>query len=376
VTRHDRGVPTPPLAGLRVIDAATIIAGPGCARYLADFGADVIKVEHPDGDSVRRMGFIADDGESLYAKLVNRGKRTIALDLKQPDDLDIMRKLCASADVLVENFRPGTLERLGLAPADLLAANPTLVITRITGFGQDGPYAHRPGFATIAEAMSGFAAINGEPDGEPLLPPIALTDEVTAIAAAFATMVALRSGVGQVVDVSLLESLFQIMGPLISAYEVLAYQQPRMGSGIPYSVPRGTFRTRDGKWVAISASAESVARRVMQLIGFGDDARFGTFTGRIEHRDEVHDAIAKWIGERDEVEVLRAFEDAHAAAAPVLDMAAISVDAHYRARGAIADVDGVPMQGLVARLSATPGAIRHIAHPVDADRDEIIAELG
>ena len=368
-------MPTLPLAGLRVIDVATVIAGPGCARYFADFGADVIKVEHPDGDSARRMGFISDDGESLYSKLVNRGKRTIALDLKQPDDLAIMRKLCASADVLVENFRPGTLERLGLAPDDLLAANPSLVITRVTGFGQDGPYANRPGFATIAEAMSGFAAINGEPDGAPLLPPIALTDEVTAVVAAFATMVALRSGVGQVVDVNLLESLFQMMGPLISAYEVLGYQQPRLGSGIPYSVPRGTFRTRDGKWVAVSASAESVARRVLRLIGLGDDERLTSFAGRIEHRDEVHEALAAWIAARDEVDVLRAFEDAHAAIAPILDMAAIAADPHYRARGAIATVDGIPMQGLVAQLSATPGAIRHVAHSIDADREAIVAEL-
>ena len=364
-----------PLTGLRVIDASTVVAGPGCARHLADFGADVIKVEHPSGDGVRRMGFIHPDGDALYWKVLNRGKRTIALDLKDPIDLATMRRLCASADVLVENFRPGTLERLGLAPTDLLAANPALVITRITGFGQDGPYAGRPGFATIAEAMSGFAALNGEPEGAPLLPPIALTDEITAMAAAFATMVALRSGVGQVVDVNLLESLFQVMGPLISAYEVLGYLQPRLGSGIPYSVPRGTFQTRDGRWVAISTSAESVAQRVMQLIGAGDDERFATFEGRIAHRDDVNAAVAAWIGARDETEVLRAFEDAHAAIAPIMDMAAISADAHYRARGAITEVDGVPMQGLVARLSATPGHIRHGARGIDADRDGIIAEL-
>ncbi len=207
-----------PLADLRVVDLATVVAGPGCARYLADFGADVIKVERAGtGDTTRSMGWThPDDGVTLWWKLAGRNKRSVVADLKDPEDLDRVRRLIDGADVLVENFRPGTLERLGLDPQDLLARNPRLVITRVTGFGQDGPYAQRPGFATLAEAMSGFAAINGEPDGAPLLPPIALTDEVTALTAAFATMVALHSGVGQVVDVNLLESLFQLMGPLAS----------------------------------------------------------------------------------------------------------------------------------------------------------------
>ena len=365
-----------PLAGLRVIDVSTVVAGPNCARYLADFGADVIKVERPDGgDSARAMGFPHPDGDSLFFKLLNRGKRNIALDLKDPQDRATMKHLCASADVLVENFRPGTLERLGLAPDELMAANARLVITRVTGFGQDGPYAHRAGFATLAEAMSGFAALNGEPDGPPLLPPIALTDEVTALAAAFATMVAVHSGVGQVVDVNLLESLFQIMGPLMSAYRLLGYQQPRLGSGIAYSVPRGTYQCADGAWVAISTSAETVARRVMTLVGAGDDPRFATFEGRIAHRDEVDRLVAEWIGARSENEVLAAFEEAHAAIAPILDMEGIAHDPHYAARGTVVDVDGIPMQGLIARLSETPGAIRWSGRGLDADRDEILREL-
>jgi crotonobetainyl-CoA:carnitine CoA-transferase CaiB-like acyl-CoA transferase len=365
-----------PLADLRVIDASTVVAGPNCARYLADFGADVIKVERPDGgDSARTMGFPHPDGDSLFFKLLNRNKRTIALDFKDADGLATMQRLCASADVLVENFRPGTLERLGLGPDVLLAANPRLVITRITGFGQDGPYSHRPGFATLAEAMSGFAALNGEPDGPPLLPPIALTDEVTALAAAFATMVAVHSGVGQVVDVNLLESLFQIMGPLMSAYRVLGYQQPRLGSGIAYSVPRGTYQCSDGHWVAVSTSAETVAQRVMSLIGVGDDPRFATFEGRIAHRDEVDRLMSDWIGARTEANVLAAFEAAHAAIAPILDMEGIAADAHYAARGAVIDVDGIPMQGLVARLSATPGEVRWAGRSLGADTAEIVSEL-
>ncbi len=365
----------PPLAGLRVVDASTVVAGPGCARYLADFGAEVIKVERPDGDGTRRMGYRHPDGDALFFKLLNRGKRFLALDLKDPHDLDVMRRLCASADVLVENLRPGGLERLGLGPDALLAENPRLVIVRITGFGQDGPYAGRAGFATLAEALSGFAALNGEPDGAPLLPPIALTDEVAALAAAFATMVALRSGVGQVVDVNLLESLFGIMGPLPSAFHLLGEQQPRLGSGIPYSVPRGTYRTSDGQRVAVSTSAESVAARVMALIGAGDDPRLATFEGRVAHRDEVDQRMQAWIGARTQTEVLAAFEEADAAVAPVLDMAGIAQDPHHRARGTVVEVDGVPMQGLIARLSATPGRVGRPAGRIDADGAAIRAEL-
>ena len=366
-----------PLADLRVVDASTVLAGPSCARYLADFGADVVKVERPGrGDGVRDMGWRDPrDDVTLWWKLAARNKRCIALDLKDRDDVDVFLRLCDRADVVIENFRPGTLERLGLGPDVLLARNPSLVVTRVTGFGQDGPYAQRPGFATIAEAMSGFAAINGEPEGGPLLPPIALTDEVTGLVAAFATMVALHSGVGQVVDVSLLESLFQLMGPLMSAYLLTGYLQPRAGSAIPYSVPRGTFRCRDGTWVAISTSAETVAARVMTLLGLDHDSRFDTFAGRVEHRDELDAAVAAWIGARSVEEVLAAFEAAEAAIAPVMTMEDIAADPHFRHRGAVAEVDGTPMQGLIARLSATPGRLRWTGRAVDADGVEIRKEL-
>jgi crotonobetainyl-CoA:carnitine CoA-transferase CaiB-like acyl-CoA transferase len=369
--------PPGPLADLRVIDLATVLAGPSCARYLADFGADVIKVERPGGgDGVRSMGWRDPrDDVTLWWKLAARNKRCIALDLKDPHDVDVFLRLCERADVLVENFRPGTLERLGLGPDTLLARNPSLVITRVTGFGQDGPYASRPGFATIAEAMSGFAAINGEPDGGPLLPPIALTDEVTGLAAAFATMVALHAGVGQVVDVNLLESLFQLMGPLISAYLLSGYLQPRAGSAIPYSVPRGTYQCRDGTWVAISSSAETVAARVMTLLGIDHDRRFDTFAGRVEHREELEAVVAEWIAARPVEEVLAAFSAAEAAIAPVMTMEDIAADPHVRERGVIADVEGTPMQGLIARLSETPGRLRWTGRALDADGAEIRAEL-
>ena len=238
--------PSGPLADLRVVDMSTVLAGPNCARYLADFGADVIKVERPGGDSLRNMAWRDPrDGEGLWWKLVNRNKRTLVLDIKDADDVATLLSLLDEADVLVENSRPGTLERLGLGPDVLLARNPKLVITRISGFGQDGPYASRAGFATIAEAMSGLVALSGNPDGQPLPPPIALTDEVTGLAAAFATMVALHSGVGQVVDANLLETMFHMMGPLVSLFGVTGEQQPRLGAGLPYTVPRGTYRCSD-----------------------------------------------------------------------------------------------------------------------------------
>ena len=368
----ERSGDTGPLAGIRVLDLATVIAGPGAARYFADYGADVLKIERPGtGDSTRGMG-VPDpaDGTSLYWKLVARGKRCAVLDLKTDDGRDTILRLVEDAHVVIENFRPGTLERLGLGPDVLLDRNPKVVILRVTGFGQDGPYAGRPGFATIAEAMSGFASLNGEPDGGPLLPPIALTDEVTAMAGAFATMVALWSGQGQVIDVNLLESLFQCMGPLPGAFATTGYLQPRLGSGIPYSVPRGTWQCSDGGWIAVSTSAETVAARVMDLIGFGDRADLHTFNGRIAAREEVDARMAAFCAARTQAEVLDAFEEAHAAAAPIYDMADIAADPHYAARGAIVEVDGIPMQGLLARLSATPGRIRWPGRALGADRPE------
>ncbi|HEY7068550.1 MAG TPA: CoA transferase [Acidimicrobiales bacterium] len=358
-----------PLAGMRVIDLATVVAGPGAARYLADFGADVLKIERPGtGDSTRTMGLPDPrDGTSAYWKVVGRNKRCATLDLKSDDGRDTLLGLVDDAHVLVENFRPGVLERLGLGPDVLLARNPRLVVCRVTAFGQDGPYAHRPGFATLAEAMSGFAAINGEPDGGPLLPPIALTDEVTALAAAFSIMVALHSGVGQVVDVTLLESLLQCMGPLPPAFGMTGFLQQRNGSSLPYSVPRGTWQCSDGEWVAVSASAESVGRRVMELIGLGGRDDLQSFGGRIEARDEIDAAMAAFCAARTVGEVVAAFEDAHAAAAPIYDMAAVFADPQVRARGSIVEADGVPMQGLVARLSATPGAVRWAGRAIGAD---------
>ena len=362
-----------PLADLRVIDLATVLAGPNCARYLADFGADVIKIERPDGgDSLRNLAWRDPrDGEGLWWKMVNRNKRTVALDLKDPDDVQVFKRLVAGADVLVENFRPGTLERLGLGPDVLHAINARLVITRVTGFGQTGPYASRPGFATIAESMSGLSAISGYTDGQPLLPPIALTDELTGIVAAFATMVGVHSGVGQVVDVSLLESMFAMMSPLVSLYGLTGVQQERLGAGLPYTVPRGTYQCADGKWVGLSASSDSVAARLMRLLGVEGDPRFVTFGDRMAHRQELETIMADWCRIRTRDEVVAAFTEAEAAIGPVLDMADIAIDPHFAARNAIVELDGTPMQGLIAKLSATPGRLKWQGRSLDADGDAI-----
>ena len=370
------GPVTAPLDGLRVIDLSTVLAGPNCARYLADFGADVIKVERPDGgDSLRGMAWRDPrDGGGLWWKLVNRNKRTITLDLKDDGDRGTFLSLVDGANVLVENFRPGTLERLGLGPDMLLARNAGLVIVRISGFGQTGPYAQRPGFASIAESMAGLAAVSGEPDGPPMLPPIALTDEVTGLAAAFATMVALRSGTGQVVDVNLLQTLLQVMGPTPSLYRLSGELQPRMGSGLPYSVPRGVYQCSDSQWVGISTSSESVARRVMAMLGLEDDARFQTFAGRVEHRDLIESRMRDWCAARTRDEAMAQLADADAAAGPVMDMADVAADPHVQARGLITEVGGTPMQGLIADLSATPGRLDWAGRPLDADRDEIVAK--
>ncbi|MXZ31529.1 MAG: CoA transferase [Acidimicrobiia bacterium] len=360
---------------------ATVIAGPGAARLFGDFGADVVKVESPRGDSVRRLGWMPPDGDedSYFWKLAGRNKRAVVLDLKTPEGIDAMLGLIDDADLLVENLRPGKLEALGLAPDALLARNPSLVILRITAFGQEGPYAQRPGFATLAEALSGYAAISGEADGPPLLPPVAITDELTGTLGAFGALAALwearRSGKGQVVDLSLVESVMHIIGPLPSAFAHLGYEQPRLGAGIPYSVPRGTYRCSDGEWVALSASTDTVANRVLGLIGTGGDERFGTFAARFENRDALEALMAGWIAARPSGEVIRRFEEVDAAIAPVYTMADLFADEHFRRRGLFTTVDGVVMQAVSPRLSRTPGRVNFAGRPLGADTEEVLAEL-
>ena len=369
-----------PLAGTRVVELATVIAGPGAGKYLADFGAEVVKVEAPGGDASRRMGWIGPgETDSYFHKLVNRNKLCVTLDLKTAEGKESLWALLARADILIENMRPGKFSALGFDADELLRRNPRLVILRVTGFGQDGPYAQHPGFATIAEALSGFAGLLGTEGGPPLLPPIAVTDEVTALVGAFSALAALRhaerTGEGQVVDVNLLESMFQIMGPLISAYAHMNYVQPRLGSGIPYTVPRGTYRCADGKWVAISSSADSVASRLLELIGLKGDERFVSFQDRSANREVLEDHVRAWVAARPSKDVIGEFRRVDAAVAPVLDMAEIFRDEHFRAREVITEVGGVVMQNVIARMSKTPGAVRHPGRPLGADTEAVLARL-
>jgi crotonobetainyl-CoA:carnitine CoA-transferase CaiB-like acyl-CoA transferase len=370
-----------PLAGIKVIDMATVVAGPGTGKYFADYGADVIKVERPGGDSTREMGWTTPgEDDSLWWKLVNRGKRSIEVDLKSSAGLATMHQLIESADLLIENMRPGKLESMGMSPESLFKKNPRLVILRVSGFGQTGIYAQKPGFATIAEALSGLSGLLGEPNGGPLLPPIALTDEVTALVGAFASMMGIynakATGIGQVVDINLLDSMLQLMGPLPAAWDSMGYLQPRLGSGIPYSIPRGTYQCKDGVWVALSASAESVASRLTEILGAPNDPRFKDFRSRFENREALEKITRDWIGARNSAEVIRVIEAADAAIAPIYTIQQVVEDAHIQERESLIKIDGMLMQNLVARFSKTPGKITSVGPKLGAHTSEILDELG
>ncbi len=376
------------LSGIRVLETATLFAAPLSGMFLGDFGADVVKIEHPTRPDPARGHGPAKDGEGLWFKALARNKRLITLDLSNPEGRDVFLDLAAGADVVLENFRPGTLERWGAGPEELWTRNPGLVIARVTGFGQTGPYASRPGFGTLAEAMSGFAAMNGEPGRPPLLPPLALADGVTAFATAFSVMVALharaQTGRGQIVDTSLVEPLMNLLGPQLAAWDLLGELQPRTGNRSSHNAPRNVYVTADGGWVAVSASATSIAERVLRLVGREDLVEqpwFATGSGRVAHVDEIDGAVADWIAARSRAEVLAAFEAADAAIAPIYDARDILVDPHFNATGTIVSVDdeklgAVKMPGMASRLSATPGEIRSTGGAHGADTDAVLSELG
>ncbi|MFB7914988.1 CaiB/BaiF CoA transferase family protein [Streptomyces sp. NPDC056061] len=378
----------PPLSGLRVVDLATLFAGPLAATVLGDFGAEVIKVEHPRRPDPSRGHGPTKDGVGLWWKLLGRNKRNLTLDLSVPAGRDLLLRLAADTDVIIENFRPGTLERWGLGPAELHAVNPRLVLTRVTGFGQFGPYAHRPGFGTLAEAMSGFAAITGEPDGPPTLPPFGLADSIAALATAYAVMTALagrdRTGQGQVVDMAIIEPILTVLGPQPLWYDQLGHVQQRTGNRSRNNAPRNTYRTSDGHWVAVSTSAQSVAERVMRLVGRPEligEPWFGSGTGRAEHSDELDEAVGGWIARRTREDALAAFEKAEAAIAPVYDVRDVMEDPQYRALDSVTEIDDpelgpLRMQNVLFRLSGTPGSIRWAGRPHGADTEEILTGLG
>lgn len=378
-----------PLAGIKVIDAATLFAGPLMATILGDFGADVIKIEHPTkGDPVRTHGE-SKDGIGLWWKMMARNKRAITLNLGKPEGQEILAELVADADVLIENFRPGTMERWNLGWDRLSAINPRLIFVRTTGFGQFGPYHTRPGFGTLAEAMSGFAAITGEPDGPPTLPPFGLADGIAGLAGANAIMFALynrdvHGGSGQVIDLALIEPILTILGPQATVYDQLGKVPARTGNRSINNAPRNTYRTKDGRWVAISTSAQAIAERVMVMVGHPEvieEPWFKSGAERAKHGDELDAMVGGWIAERPFDEVVDAFEKAEAAVAPIYSIKEIFEDPQYQALDSITtvpdeDFGQIRMQNVMFRMSETPGRIRWTGRKAGADNARVFGALG
>ncbi|GAA2386352.1 CoA transferase [Dactylosporangium salmoneum] len=377
-----------PLTGLRVIDASTVLAGPLLAQLLGDYGAEVVKIEHPaKPDSMRTHGH-RKDGHGLWWKMVGRNKRTVGLYLGDPDVRAVFLDLVATADVLVENFRPGTLERWGLGWDVLSEVNPRLILVRVTGFGQTGPYSRRPGFGTLAEAMSGFAAMTGEPDGPPTLPPFGLADAVAGTTGFGVVLAALyhrdaRGGRGQVVDLNILAPLVQVLGPQPIAYDQLGIVPARTGNRSANNAPRNTYRTKDDRWVAISTSANSIAARLLSLVGHPevvDEPWFSSGAERAKRVELLDGYVGAWVAERTRDEVLAQCEAADVAVAPIYDVADLVNDPHVVATDMITTVDDpdlgpVRMSNVVAKLSETPGSIRFTGRAPYADTDEVLEGL-
>jgi formyl-CoA transferase len=361
-----------PLEGLKVVDIAVLFASPTISQNMGDFGAEVIKVEHPrSGDSLRSLG-AAKNGVPLWWKITNRNKKCVTLDLGKPEGQEIFKQLIADADVLTENFRPGTMEKWGIGWDVLHAINPRLVFVRVSGFGQTGPYKEKPGFGTLAEAMSGFAYITGQPDGPPTLPGTGLADAVAGQLGTWAVMFALyerdhKSGMGQYIDLSVLEPLFTILGDQAITYDQLGSVQQRTGNRVPsIGAPRNIYKTKDGRWLALSANAPAIAARVFAAIGQPDlinDPRFKDNRARIANIDAVDAIVGGWIAEHTAEEALKKFDEYECACAPVYNIADIFADPHFQARDAVTtvqdpDLGPVRMQNVVPKLSRTPGKIR------------------
>ena len=381
---------TGPLSGIRVLDCSTILAGPLTCQILGDFGADVIKIEHPAKPDGMRGHGRAVDGHGVWWKEIGRNKRTIGLHLGHPDGAELLLDLARPADVLVENFRPGTLERWGLSWEVLQEANPDLILLRVTGFGQTGPYASRAAFGTLVEAMSGFAHLTGQADGPPTLPAFGLADSIAGIAGASAVSMALyhrdaKGGSGQCIDLSLLEPIMTAIGPAPTVYELTGEVQHRQGNRSSNNAPRNLYLTSDGHWVAVSTSADAIACRVMELVGHPevvDEPWFATGAQRAENADLLDGYVGGWIAERTREAVLEAFDAAGAAVAPVYTPADLVQDPQVQAlqmltRVADEDLGELLQHNVLYRMSASPGSIRATGRPHAADTAQVLLdELG
>lgn len=377
-----------PLEGLRVLDAGTMIAGPLAATHMADFGADVIKIEMPGiGDSMRHWAPMK-AGRSLWWKVIGRNKRLVTLKLSAPEGKEIFRRMVASADIVVENYRPGTFERWGFSYEELARINPRVILVRVSGFGQTGPYARRGGYGTVAEAFSGVPSFTGFPDKPPTLPGFPLADSTAATFAAMAAMFAVyeraRTGRGQEIDVSLYEPLFRLVEAQTIGFDQLGIVKERQGNRLAEDSPRNTYRTRDGRWIAISASSQRTFERLANAMDMPElvkDPRYVDNASRCAHADGLDETIAAWFAERDMDEALRLFEEADVVAGPVLDIADIFRDPHYAAREDIVavpdeDFGSVRMQGVVPKFARTPGRVVASGGRLGRDNDQVFGELG
>ncbi len=374
------------LDGLRVVDLSRLVAGNVLTKVLADHGAEVVKVEPPAGDSLRawRVG-----GVETSWKAFSRNKRSLCLDLRAPDAIDIVLRLVEGAAMLCESFKPGVLEAMGLSPEILLARNPRLVIVRISGWGQTGPFAHKPGFGTLVEGYAGFAAQNGFADREPVLPPMFMADAYAGLYGASAAMIALRhaeqTGQGQVVDLSLFEPIFAVLEPQMANWRLTGKAKPRSGSRSTNTAPRNAYRTKDGGWLSLSTSTQAVFVRLMESIGRPDlaqDPRFRTNPDRLAHIEELDGVVRDAIATMTQAEALARFDADGVTIGPILDVEGLDADTYVAAREALIEVpdeempDGwLPMHGEVPRLSVTPGILRNPAPKLGQDNDAILVPM-
>lgn len=374
-----------PLHGIKVLDISRLVAGNMLSLQLGDLGADVIKVEPPSGDPLRAW---KDEGFSFFWKTYSRNKRSIVLNLREENDMSALRQIIKKCDVMIENYRPGTLEKMGLAPNVLLDLNPNLIVVRISGFGQTGPYSQLPGFGTLVEAMSGFAARTGFPDREPVLPPLALADMITGIYGSNAVTTALfareRGDVkGQIIDLSLLEPMFSVLGPEAAIFKKTGIIKQRVGSGSNTTSPRNVYQCNDGRFVALSGSTQNVAERIFEIVGQPDlinDPRFCNNSERVKNRHEVDKILSEWFAQYTREEALKIMRDAGATVGPVYDIEDAVDDKHFIERQVIINIEDddfgqLPMHNIVPRFSHTPGVWRHQAPKLGEHTQEILEEF-
>ena len=378
-----------PLDGIRVLELGQLIAGPFASRMLAEFGADVVKIETPvTGDPLRKWRMLH-EGTSVWWAAQSRNKRSVTLNLRDPEGQDIARRLAAEADVVIENFRPGALEGWGLGWDTLHALNPRLVMLRVSGYGQTGPYRDLPGFGVIGEAMGGLRHLSGEPGRTPVRVGVSIGDSLAALHGVIGILLALRhrdqnGGEGQMVDVALYESVFNMMESLLPEYSVFGAVRQAAGSSLPGIAPSNAYRCRDGKFALIAGNGDSIFRRLMEVIerpDLGDDPALAQNDGRVANVERIDAAISAWTEQRSLDEVLAHLNEARIPAGKIYDVADIAADPHYRAREMIVDsalADGTPVQvpGVLPKLNATPGTIRTLAPELGQHTDEVLATLG